>query len=91
MKAYLFLLLIGFIFSYNCKNEHISVRTEGKYSGFLWESCKCISGMTGLIDSYNERCFCFIPSELTACRNDPKCQENYLAGCVNKYISDYGN
>ena len=47
--------------------------------------------MTGLIDSYNKRCFCFVKSEIAACKNDAKCQTNYLAGCVNKNINDYGN
>ena len=90
MKAYLFLLLVGFIFAYNCKNEHISVRMDGRYSSFFGEKCTCTAGMTGLIDSYNKRCFCFPTSEINACKRDAKCQLNYLAGCVNKDIRDYG-
>ncbi len=90
MKAYLFLLLIGFIFAYNCKTEHISVRMDGRYSS-IFKTCTCTAGMTGLIDSYNKRCFCFVKSEIAACKNDAKCQTNYLAGCVNKNINDYGN
>ena len=46
--------------------------------------------MTGFIDSYNKRYFCFPTSEISACKRDAKCQLNYLAGCVNKDIRDYG-
>ena len=92
MKAYLFLLLIGFIFSYNCKNEHISTRIEGRYTKFLfYENCACPVGTTYFIDKTYGRCFCYLKTEIDACLKDSKCQTNLFAGCVNKKTSDYGN
>ena len=91
MKAYLFLLLLGFIFSYNCKNEHISTKIEGRYSSILfWTSCACPAGTVEFIEEPIEKCFCYLKSEIEACKRDSKCQTNSFAGCVNKYISDYG-
>lgn len=82
MKALLFLLLIGFIISFNCKLEYISTKAEGKYSSFLWESCSCPTGMTGLIDSYNKKCNCFLKSEISLCKSDSRCEVNYIIGCA---------
>ncbi len=91
MRAYLFLLLLGFIFAYNCKLEHISVRIEGRYSSFLfWDNCACPAGTVSFIETPIEKCYCYRTSEIQACKADKKCQTNSFAGCVNKNISDYG-
>ena len=88
MKAYLFLLLIGFIFAYNCKTQHISTRIEGRYSK---NACACPAGTTYFSDKTVKRCFCYLKTEIAACNADSKCQTNTFAGCVNKDIRDYGN
>ena len=86
---FLFLLLLGAIFAYNCKNEHISVRIDGRYTNILKEACACPAGSIGYIDSLNKRCFCYLKTEIAACNNDKKCTTNLFAGCVNKNINDY--
>ena len=88
IKAYLFLLLIGFIISYNCKTLHITEKFEGKYSG---GKCTCTAGFTGLSDPTTKRCFCYLKEEINECKADSKCETNTFAGCVNKDIRDYGN
>ena len=88
MKAFLILLLIGFTFSYNCKKIHITTSYPGQYSK---GSCTCtLEEMIGLSDTYLKKCNCFFSEEIQECRDDDKCQTNYISGCVNKDIRDYG-
>ena len=43
MKAYLFLLLIGMIFSFDCV-RYITEKMEGSVSGLIFKSCSCPTG-----------------------------------------------
>ena len=85
MKYCVFLALIAFIYSFNCKAEYISERFEGSYSKFLlWSSCGCITGTTSLIDESQERCYCYLKQELKNCESDSRCKLFVYTGCANK-------
>ena len=84
MKAYLFLLLIGMIFSFDCV-RYITEKMEGSVSGLIFKSCSCPTGFLGIMsDLDNDSCMCFLREELRYCEDDPKCETAASIGCRNK-------
>ena len=88
MKAYLLILLIGFITSKMCA-LYTHGRIKGKYnSGGLFSSpsCTCIHGLIGLVDTEFdiEQCFCYQQSMINECKADRNCRFDNFVGCFEK-------
>ena len=89
MRTYLFLLLLGFIFSYynyDCTKEHISEMIKGKYNSTS-EECDCPDGTLPIV-KYKYFCNCFKKLDILACIRDKKCELNIEIGCSNIDIND---
>ena len=86
MKTYLFLLLIGLAFSFNCLKEHIHEKTKGRVSSFLlFKSCACPAGFKGLIEELEGTdCDCFLKEDLERCAADSRCEVMWGIGCGPK-------
>ena len=86
MKTYLFLLLIGLAFSFNCLKEYIQEKTKGTVSNFLlFKSCSCPAGFKGLIEEIEGTdCTCFLKEDLERCEADSRCTVMWGIGCGPK-------
>ena len=81
-KYFLLLFLFAFIFSYHCLTEH--PYCEKVKGDVIFQSCVCIiPWFRGIYDPINNKCFCYLQSEVAACENDEKCKLNANVMCVN--------
>ena len=89
MKGYLFLILIGFIFTMDWKN-YITKTVKGVYSDSFFGGKKCKCPEDDGEDYYyifsvsSEKCNCFPELDILECKDDKKCELNYVWGCKNK-------
>ena len=84
MKAYLFLFLIGLVFSIDCV-KYITKRKEGTVMSLIVTSkCVCPIYYTGIMSELGSSCTCFLTEEIEKCQNDPKCETASSIGCMNK-------
>ncbi len=82
MKYFLFVILFAFIFSKHCPTEYITIVIDGNYNSFF-KTCGCPHDTTGIADTINGTCKCFLKSEIEACEKDPECKPFQNVGCAN--------
>ena len=82
MKHLLILILLVFTNSYHCPTEH---PYTDKFQGTItFGMCVCdLIGFRGIMDTANERCFCYPTYEVKGCLDDPNCKINANVMCVN--------
>ena len=84
MKAYLFLFLIGLVFSIDCV-KYITEKKEGTVMNLLvTNKCVCPIFFTGIMSDLGSSCTCFLSEDIAACEADSKCETAASIGCRKK-------